>query len=247
MGLINKLFKKKEPSWKKEKFIPEFHKCPMCGEMVKTHVKLYSDNPPRYLDGEMKVTTEELVNSYQFCEHCGYIYEGYDYEFWGDESPNAPLEDKKIVNSETYQKIFKDEHMYAHYKKLLLFNKMGFMVGDIDKCELYYEYKYQFEKGNTEEEQRLLELKLQDVIGGKNTGLTVGGNRLCYGNKWQVGIHEQEITIDILRRLSRFDEAKKLVTECMEEYKSKGQEEWPEYEYYTYQLGLIETRDNRHI
>ena len=247
MGFINKLFKKEDPSCKKEKVIPEYHKCPMCGEMVKTHVKLYSDNPQRYLDGEPKITTKEIINSLQFCEHCGYIYEGYDYEFWGDETPSISVDTMKRFNSESYQKVFKDDNIEPYYKKLLLNDLIWGVATNKNKCCLYHEYKYQFENGNTKEEQRLLESKLQDVIDGKNKGRMVGNHKLCYNNRWSVDIHTEEMMIDMLRRLNRFDEAKKLVAKCIDEYKSKSQEKWPEYEYYIYQLSLIEAQDNRHI
>ena len=247
MNFINKLFKKKEPSWRKEKYIPEYHKCPMCGEMVKTHVKLYSDNPLRYLDGEPKITTKEIVDSLQFCEHCGYIYEGYDYAFYKTATPSIPIDYKKRFQSDSYQNALKNNDMDPYYKKLLLYDLILETEKSETQCSLYYEYKYQFEKGNIKEEQQLLELKLQEVIDGKAHGRMVGNHKLYYDNRWSVGIHKEEMMVDMLRRLNRFDEAKKLVTECMKDYKNKGQEEWPNYEYYTYQLGLIETRDSRHI
>ena len=246
MGFINKLFKEKQSSWKKEKVIPEYHKCPMCGEMVKTHKKLYSDNPPRYLDGEPKITTKEIVKSLQFCEHCGYIYDEYDYTFYKTTTPSIPIDYKKRFQSDSYQNVLKNNDIDPYYKKLLLYDLILGTENSETQCSLYYEYKYQFENKNTEKETELLALKLQEALAGKNAH-TVHSHKLCYDNQFLFSIGNDGLVIDLLRRSGKFEEAKELTLTNIAKYEKEDRQGCPKHEYLLYQLQLIEAQDKRHI
>jgi hypothetical protein len=214
---------------------------------VKTHAKLYSDNPNKYLDGEPKITTKEIVESLQFCEKCGYVYEGYDYSFWQDNTPGIPPDYKKVFLSDTYQNVIKNTNIDPHYKKLLLYDLILGTATNDTKCSLYHEYKYQFEKENAEEEQKLLELKLQETINNSHSGANIPNNTLCYNNRLYFSINQQELIVDILRRLGRFEEAKAKIIKYLDENEKPSQGIDSKREYYMYQLKLVETQDKRHI
>lgn len=246
MNFINKLFKKKEPSWRKEKYIPEYHKCPMCGGMVKTNATIKHTNQC-YLDGESKETLKDIIDSMQFCECCGYIYDGYDYEMFIESPPDFGDEQRQIAKSTKYQAIFKNNSLEPYYKKMLLLKLTYAFDKNLTDADLYYEYKYYFENGNTEEEQKLLEKKLKVVSNDKNAGQTISGGRLCYNNKHNVRVWQKEIVIDILRRLNRFDEAKELLIQRIKEYEKEQPNDKFQQEYFAYQLKLIEAHDNKHI
>ena len=245
MGLINKLFKKKEQSWRKEKYIPEYHKCPMCGEMVKTSsVK----EPPLqyYMDGERKITIKDIIDSLNFCEHCGYIYEGYDYEIFVDDAPNMGDEQKAIATSDEYKNIFHDDALELYYKKMLLMKLTRPLLKLSEYNSLYYDYKYYFDNNDNDKERELLEKKLKIAMMDSTVGTTVRSHTLYYVNQYRIHIGQKEIVSDILRRLGRFEEASNVLHESIKEN--------PQYdcdiakqEYVLHQFKLIEVQDKRHI
>ena len=246
MGFLNNIFGPKNKTEKKEKTIPEYHKCPMCGEMVKTNILIEDDNKC-YLDGESKRTLKDTIDSMQFCEKCGYIYDGYNYEFYGDNAPVFDGEQRKIVTSKEYQDIFHDTALEEYYKKMLLMKLVYPAIKLTKNGDIHFEYKYYFENKNIEKERELLELKLQRAIQNKETGRTIMGGQLCYNNKYKVRIWHNEIIIDILRRQEKFDEAKQKLLEHMEKFKQENPNNESQQEYFNYQLKLIEACDNRHI
>ena len=246
MGFLNNIFGPKNKTEKKEKTIPEYHKCPMCGEMVKTRIKLYGDNPERYLDGEPKITASEIANSLQFCEKCGYIYKGYNYDVWKDGAPSVMEDEKRKFQSDAYKKVFQNNDIDPVYKKLLLHDLICGRSASSNECGLLHEYKYCIEQNNITREQGLLERQLEYAI-NNNVGQSVEPQTLCFHNKLRVHISQQDIIVDLLRRLGRFDEAKTILINRIEQYKSKKPNNEIQMEYFNYQLHLIESQDKRHI
>lgn len=246
MVFINKLFKKEEHPQKQEKHIPEYHKCPLCGEMVKTNLKPQK-HYKIYLDGEPKISTKEITDSLQFCKCCGYIYDGYDYEVHKDTPPIVSNETKQIVNSEMYQQTFKDVSIEPVYKKLLLLDLISGRISNTQECCLYHEYKYHFDRGNTEKEQQLLELKLQKALNGESFGVPTFRHTLCYDNKHRTIIYNEDVIIDFLRRCGKFKEAKENIINRIKICEIENRIDGAEHQYLLYQLQLVEAQDKRHI
>lgn len=222
---------------------PEYHKCPVCGELVKTKPNIIENYKQKYLDGQRKISFETLMNCYHCCEKCGYVYILYDYS----KNTNAKDVIKDIVYSDIYRNILNDNNIEENEKKLHLLTEIA-KCGTATACNvnvlwlMFYE-----EKQDAENIKKYLSKRINDVFEGNVFSGSAVNGELCFefykGDK--IHIEKDEILIDLYRRNKEFDKAKKIIDEKIKEYSLSTNSSIKKY--YEYQLNLVRNNDNRHI
>lgn len=235
------LFKKKQgDNIATDNCFPEYHKCPVCGELVKTKPNVIQNYKEKYLDGQRKIPFDVLMNCYNYCDKCGYVYILQDY------SKNYEVNNiiKETVKLKEYQNIVNTSNIERNVKFLYLLTEIAncktSTANNINSLWLmFYE-----EKKDIENIQKYLLRRIEEVKQGKIFATSAIDGELCFRfYKYdKIHIEEKEVLIDLYRRSGQFAKAKKIIDNETLQNQSDGIKK-----YYELQQKLIEDYDKRHI
>jgi hypothetical protein len=236
------LFKKKQgDNIATDNCFPEYHKCPVCGELVKTKPNVIENYKEKYLDGQRKIPFDVLIGCYHLCENCGYVYISTDY----NQIKTVYDSIKNIVFSDKYQSTRNDSAISMSLKKLMLLEEISH-ENTIYACEINQLWLDYYLKQNDEEKvQEYLLKRIEEIPRGLVFAKDLLPNQAPFDNKTRIQISSNAVLIDLYRRSGQVDKAKELINYAFEHYNFSQNHDTKKY--YEYQLKLVEDHDKRHI
>lgn len=247
------LFKKKQgDNIATDNCFPEYHKCPVCGELVKTKPNVIQNYKEKYLDGQRKIPFDVLIGCYHLCENCGYVYISTDY----NQIKTVYDSIKNIVFSDKYQSIRNDSAISMSLKKLMLLEEISH-ENTIYACEINQLWlDYYLEQNDEEKVQEYLLKRIEEIPRGMSFA-----NKLLAGeiskefydylkldiNKHdKIHLNKNAILTDLYRRSGQFDKANECIDFAFLNYNFNSGKSILKH-YYEFQKKLIERHDKRHI
>jgi hypothetical protein len=236
------LFKKKKKV-EPEQHFSEYHKCPICGEIVKTNPNLETEYKEKYLDGQRKIPLSTQLSFINECSKCGYLYY-YNEEIFNKEKDSGDIaltnKLKERVYSVEYQKI-RTHEINKEYKKIL---QIEYLKELVNVNQLWLDYY--IENKNEEKVQEYLLKRIEEVSYGIILSWEAYPSELIFSTNSIIHIGENEVLTDLYRRSGQFEKAKKCINYALNTY-DFSTETHSLKKYYEYQLKLVESKDKRHI
>lgn len=236
------LFKKNNKT-KPEKQFSKYHRCPICGEIVKTSPNLETEYKEKYLDGQRKIPLSVQLSFINECSKCGYLYY-YNEEIFHKEKDRGDItlvnKMKERVYSVEYQKI-RTIQTNKEYKKLLQIEYLKELV-NINQLWL----DYYIENKNEEKIQEYLLKRIQEISYGVVLSWEAYPGELVVSTNSVIHIGDNEVLTDLYRRSGQFEKAKECIDYALKTYNFPT-ETHSLKKYYEYQLKLVENKDKRHL
>ena len=219
-----------------------FHKCPLCGEEIKTtENKIFTYNK-KYLDGQRKISIHDRMSFYHLCPRCGfvYIYKNYD--------NILPVSDsiRVCIKSDDYQSILNNETIDETLKKIKLLKQLSYAKTLIGIEANLLMLNYYEEKQNEERIQEYLLKRIDEVPFGLCFAEDLNKGEICIEIDSSIKMHNNEVLTDLYRRSGQFSKAKETAEFALNTYDFPSNNHSIK-KYYEFQIKLIEAQDKRHI
>lgn len=224
-------------------------KCPVCGEIVEFY-EYDSENLEYFMDGQPKLSFNEVMRRFCICKKCGYITNPYVYK---DEDKVQDVV-KEFVYSDEYQNAINTHYNTDGDKFIALVKMLQNAKGNI--VAISHDKMYElwlYRENNTDVTSKIKDTIKQIEDLQHLTHLTkVYPSQLYYTtktsekNKEMVYIGKNEQLIDLYRQIGNFKKAEEILNHCFKSYNFQSDDS-ALFTYLKQEEKLIKEKSMKHI